>query len=91
VLFGIGYGAYASVDWALAIDVLPSGQSAAKDLGIWGIANTLPQVLAPVIAGPLLDVFNRTGANLGYSVIFSLAIIEVALGSVFIWKIKGAR
>jgi MFS family permease len=91
VLFGIGYGAYASVDWALAIDVLPSGQSAAKDLGIWGIANTLPQVLAPVMAGPLLDVFNRTGANLGYSVIFSLAIIEVALGSVFIWKIKGAR
>ena len=91
VLFGIGYGAYASVDWALAIDVLPSGQSAAKDLGIWGIANTLPQVLAPVIAGPLLDVFNRTGPNRGYSVIFSLAIVEVMLGSVFVWKIKGTR
>lgn len=91
VLFGIGYGAYASVDWALAIDVLPSGRSAAKDLGIWGIANTLPQVLAPVIAGPLLDVFNRTGHNRGYSVIFSLAVVEVLLGSVFIWKIKGAR
>ncbi len=91
VLFGIGFGAYESVDWALAIDVLPSGQSAAKDLGIWGIANTLPQVLAPAVAGPLLDVFNRTGPNLGYSVIFSLAVVEVALGSVFIWKIKGAR
>ena len=91
VLFGIGYGAYASVDWALAIDVLPSGRSAAKDLGIWGIANTLPQVLAPAIAGPLLDVFNRTGPNLGYSVIFLLAVVEVALGSVFVWKIKGAR
>ncbi|HEV2358337.1 MAG TPA: MFS transporter [bacterium] len=91
VLFGIGYGAYASVDWALAIDVLPSGQSAAKDLGIWGIANTLPQVLAPVIAGPLLDVFNRMGPNRGYSVIFSMAIVEVVLGSIFIWKIKGTR
>jgi MFS family permease len=91
VLFGIGYGAYASVDWALAIDVLPSGQSAAKDLGIWAIANTLPQVLAPVIGGPLLDVFNRTAPNAGYSVIFSLAIVEVALGSVFVWKIKGTR
>jgi MFS family permease len=91
VLFGIGYGAYASVDWALAIDVLPSGRSAAKDLGIWGIANTLPQVLAPVIAGPLLDVFNRTGPNRGYSVIFSLAVVEVLLGSIFIWKIKGTR
>jgi MFS family permease len=91
VLFGIGYGAYASVDWALAIDVLPSDQSAAKDLGIWGVANTLPQVLAPVIAGPLLDTFNRSGPNLGYAVIFSLAIVEVAAGSAFIWKIKGAR
>ncbi len=91
VLFGIGFGAYESVDWALAIDVLPSGHTAAKDLGIWGIANTLPQVMAPVIAGPLLDVFNRTGPNLGYSVIFSLAVVEVALGSAFVWKIKGAR
>lgn len=91
VLFGVGYGAYQSVDWALAIDVLPSGHSAAKDLGIWGIANTLPQVLAPAVAGPLLDVFNRTGPNVGYSVIFSLAMVEVALGSVFVWKIKGAR
>jgi MFS family permease len=90
-LFGIGYGAYVSVDWALAVDVLPSGHSAGKDLGIWGIANTLPQVLAPAVAGPLLDVFNRTGPNLGYSVIFSLAVVEVALGSVFIWKIKGTR
>jgi MFS family permease len=91
VLFGIGYGAYASVDWALAIDVLPSGRSAAKDLGIWAIANTLPQVLAPAIAGPLLDIFNRMGRNLGYTFIFSLAIVEVALGSAFIWKIKGTR
>jgi hypothetical protein len=48
-------------------------------------------VLAPVIAGPLLDAFNRTGPNHGYSVIFSLAIVEVVLGSVFIWKIKGTR
>jgi MFS family permease len=91
VLFGIGYGAYAAVDWALAIDVLPSGHSAAKDLGIWAIANTLPQVLAPVIAGPLLDIFNRRAPNLGYTIIYSLAIVEVALGSAFIWKIKGTR
>jgi MFS family permease len=91
ILFGIGYGAYTSVDWALAIDVLPSSYSAAKDLGIWAIANTLPQVLAPVVAGPLLDAFNRRTPNLGYTVIFSMAIVYVMLGSVFVWKIKGAR
>jgi len=91
VLFGIGYGAYTSVDWALALDVLPSSRSAAKDLGIWGIANTLPQVLAPSIGGPLLDEFNHRSPTLGYTVIFSMAIVYVVLGSVLVWKIKGAR
>ena len=91
VLFGIGYGAFTSVDWALAIDVLPARGSVAQDLGIWGIANTLPQVLAPIIAGPLLDVFNRRTPNFGYSVVFAMAIIYVMLGSIFIWRIKGAR
>lgn len=91
VLFGIGYGAYTSVDWALALDVLPSSHSAAKDLGVWGIAITLPQALAPSIGGPLLDVFNRHSHTLGYTVIFSMSIVYVALGSLFVWKIKGAR
>lgn len=91
VLFGIGYGAFTSVDWALAIDVLPSRGSAAKDLGIWGVANTLPQVLAPILAGPVIDVFNRRSPNSGYTVVFSGAIVCVVLASIFIWKIKGAR
>ena len=91
VLFGIGYGAFTSVDWALAIDVLPSSSSAAKDLGIWGITNTFTQALAPAIAGPILYTFNRRAPTLGYSVLFSLAIVYVTLGSIFVWKIKGAR
>lgn len=91
ILFGIGYGAFTSVDWALAVDVLPSGHSAAKDLGIWAIANTLPQVLAPATAGPLLDAFNLQSANRGYTVIFSIAVVYVVLGSLLVWKIKGVR
>jgi MFS family permease len=91
VLFGIGYGAFTSVDWALAVDVLPSRGAAAKDLGIWGVANTLPQVLAPILAGPVLDTFNRRSPNSGYTVVFSGAIVCVVLASIFIWKIKGAR
>lgn len=91
VLFGIGYGAFTSVDWALAIDVLPARGSSAQDLGIWAIANTLPQVLAPITAGPLIDAFNRRAPNFGYTVVFAMAIVYVILGSLFVWRIRGAR
>ncbi|MCL4516204.1 MAG: MFS transporter [Firmicutes bacterium] len=91
LVFGLGYGAYTSVDWALATDVLPSNASAGKDMGIWGIAATLPQVVAPGIAGGLLDRFNLAAPNLGYTVIFSLAVGYFAVGSILVWKIRRAR
>lgn len=91
LVFGLGYGAYTSVDWALATDVLPSNASAGKDMGIWGIAATLPQVVAPGIAGGLLDRFNLAAPNRGYTVIFSLAVGYFAAGSILVWKIRSAR
>ena len=48
-------------------------------------------MLAPIIAGPILDSFNRRTPNLGYTVVFSGAIVYVVLGSILVWKIKGAR
>ena len=42
VVFGLGYGAYESVDWALASDVLPSMDDYAKDMGVWHVAMVLP-------------------------------------------------
>ncbi len=91
LLFGIGFGAWTSVDWALAIDVLPSQESVGKDLGIWGISATLPQVVGPLIGGPLLDAFNRTGPNRGYVVLFVIGAVYFVISSFTIWKIKNAR
>ena len=89
LIFGLGYGAYMAVDWALVTDVLPKADDYAKDMGLWHIAATLPQVTAAPIAGVLLDNFQRVGGqhnlpNLGYTVIF-------ALGTVLVSRIKGAR
>src|SRR5436305_8684177 len=41
--YGIGYGLYYAVDWALACDTLPNRSSSAKDLGLFHLALTLPQ------------------------------------------------
>lgn len=96
IVFGLGYGAYQSVDWALASDVLPSMDDYAKDMGVWHVAMVLPQVVATPIAGFLLDNFQRVGKaqnlpTLGYTVIFLLAVVYFVLGTVFVKQIKGVR
>jgi MFS family permease len=96
LIFGLGYGAYQAVDWALASDVLPNADDYAKDMGVWHISFTLPQVLAVPIGGILLDTFQRVGRdvgrpNLGYSVLFVLAFVYFVLGTVLVRQVKGAR
>ncbi len=96
IVFGLGYGAYESVDWALASDVLPSMDDYAKDMGVWHVAMVLPQVIATPIAGFLLDNFQQVGKaqnvpNLGYTVIFMLAVVYFILGTVFVKQIKKVR
>ncbi len=90
-IFGIGYGGLVSVEWALAIDVLPSREEAAKYLGIWGISGVLPQVIAPTIGGLALDGFNMIRDNLGFVVLMIMAAGYMIVGSVLIWKIRGIR
>jgi MFS family permease len=95
VLFGVGYGAYESVGWALATDVLPDMEDAARDMGIWHMALTVPQLVAPLVAGWLLDTFQALGRQsgrptLGYTVIFTLAILYFSLGTLFVSKVKKA-
>ena len=97
IIFGLGYGAYKSVDFALATDVLPS-EDYAKDMGVWHIAEVLPQMLATPFAGFFLDAFQKIGKaptvnlpNLGYTVIFAMAVVYFFFGTVFVNKIKKAR
>lgn len=97
VVFGLGFGAYQSVDWALASDVLPS-EDYAKDMGVWHVAQVLPQMIATPFAGFFLDAFQKIGKQpsvnqptLGYTVIFAMAVLYFALGTVFVAKIKKVR
>ena len=58
-VFGLGYGAYISVDWALGVDVLPNQEESAKDMGVWHVAFVLPQGLAPMLASVLIYTFGH--------------------------------
>jgi MFS family permease len=53
---GLGLGTYLAVDLALVVDVLPDQSNAAKDLGVFNIANALPYTVAPALAPAVLLV-----------------------------------
>lgn len=79
VLFGIGFGGVLSTGWALAIDSVPKLRDVARDLGIWGIAQNFPSVIAPLFGGWLLSQY---GANIfGYRLLFFAAAGSFAIGS----------
>lgn len=91
-IFGIGYGAYVSVDWALVADVLPSHSNYARDMGVWNISLSLPQVIAPVIGGPLIDSLTRSGHPiLGFQLLFAMAIAYCLIGTVTVRYIRGVK
>ena len=93
VLFGLGFGAYQAVDWALACDVLPDrDNAAAKDMALFHVSFTLPQVFASALAGQLLYHLNQSaGGNFGYRVVFATAALWFMLSLVFVRMIKGVR
>src|SRR6185437_13307454 len=59
LFFGLGYGAYTSVDWALATDVLPPTDEAGKNMGIWTAAGIIPQVIGVLLGGLLTFEFHN--------------------------------
>jgi len=93
LLFGLGFGAFSVMDWAMATDVLPNADEFAKDMGIWSLALVLPQVIAAPISGALLDYFQKVGPeiNLGYSVVFLVAVIYYGFGTFFVKFIDGVH
>lgn len=91
LFFGIGYGAYSSVDWALVADALPPTDEAGKFLGIWSAMGILPQVVGIAIGGILLQLLHNTPNHLGYTTLFAVTVIYFALGTAVIYQVKGVK
>jgi MFS family permease len=81
-VLGLGFGVYTSVDFALMTEVLPKAVDRGKDLGVVNIANALPQVLAPVLAAPIVTYLG------GYPVLYGLAAVFGLAGAVLVYRIR---
>jgi MFS family permease len=91
VVYGLAYGCWGAVDWALGLDTVPDRERAAKDLGLYHVADSLPRVVVPLFVGPIIDLFNRGASNLGYRAAFLLAVLFYVLGTVFVSRIRSVR
>ena len=100
VVLGCSYGIYTAVDFALITQVLPDAEDRAKDLGVINIANALPQVFAPALAGVLLLVVRESGGSvdtqgeswsLGYGALYLVAAAASVLGSILVTRIRSVR
>jgi len=91
VCFGIGYGAYSSVDWALTCDVLPPTDEAGKFLGLWSAMGIIPQVVGITIGAIILQLLRGLPNHLGYSVLFLVTILYFLLGTLIIRQVKGVK
>lgn len=81
-LFGVGFGGIMSTGWALAMDSIPQLRDVARDLGIWGIAQNFPAVIAPLAGGWILAAYGGTLG--GYQVLFFTAAGSFLLGSLVV-------
>ncbi|MEU3431489.1 MFS transporter [Streptomyces gardneri] len=82
LVLGFGFGVYTAVDFALLTDVLPTAEDRGRDLGVINIANALPQVLAPVIAAPVVTHLG------GYAALYALAGGLALAGSILVRRIR---
>lgn len=89
VIYGLGYGLYYAVDWALAVDTLPDrAESAAKDMGLFHVAYTLPQVVVPLIGGVLIEALSGALPGSGYRAVFALSIVFFVVGTVLVSRVR---
>jgi MFS family permease len=88
-LAGAAWGAFFTADWALACTILPSGAMASA-MGIWNVAAAIPQVVAPLITGPLVIALNARQPGLGPRAAIVLAIVEFSLGAAWLWRLPAS-
>jgi Na+/melibiose symporter-like transporter len=90
-VFGLGWGAFQAVDWALAVNLLPEG-GAAKYMAIWHVCMTVPQIIAPLF-GKIADILNANlsgqfGAGVGWRAAMLSTVIYLVAGTILLRPVR---
>ena len=83
-LGGVAMGGYSTIDLTLMSSVLPSKDSAGRDLALLVMAGAAAQFVAPVIGGSLIRF-------LGYDELFLVAALITLLAGAVTFFIRGVR
>lgn len=84
VLFGVGFGGVLSSGWAMAMDAIPQLSNVGRDFGLWNIATSVPNVIAPIVGGWLIGLYH--GGRGGYQFVFGLSGLCFALASLTVLR-----
>lgn len=87
---GFAWGAFFTADWSIAYAVLPR-DAMAKAMGVWNLALAIPAVAAPAVTGPLVAALDARHAGLGPRVALICVIVEFAVGTAWLWRLRLAR
>eukprot|EP01029_Cantina_marsupialis_P022260 TRINITY_DN542486_c0_g1_i1.p1 TRINITY_DN542486_c0_g1~~TRINITY_DN542486_c0_g1_i1.p1 ORF type:complete len:461 (-),score=81.95 TRINITY_DN542486_c0_g1_i1:324-1706(-) len=97
-IFGIGFGMFQSMDFAISVEALPPGTNKGMSLGVWHMSLVAPQMVISPIAGGVLDLGNYIGRhvsglshNTGYYVIFEMAALCFILSCLLLRKLKNIK
>ena len=82
---GTAWGGFLASDWALGCSVLPA-EMMATAMAVWNLAIAGPQVAAPLLATALVLAAHPKPQNAPL-LAFALAIGEVAVGALWVWRV----
>lgn len=85
MVFAIGWGFYLAVDVGIITSALPDKKSAATMLGIANLASASPQVLAPVMAAPIVLHLG------GYTALYIVTAVLGLIALIFLPMVKKVR
>lgn len=83
---GVAWGVFVTADWTLGCRFLPR-HALATAMGLWNLAQILPQILAPIVATAVLSGLGALHSGAAARIAFVVAICEVCAGIAWIWRL----